>query len=250
METRERLVLILPHPDDEVFCLHVLKLFPDHQKTFVYLTNGSPTDNIEKIKVREAECLKAISLISENAEIFLYGSLEELTDGMLARKFSEEDFQALNEFISRGSVPNVFISPTLEGGHQDHDAAFIITKKFCHYWKADHYTFPMYSSSFFPFPFFRTMKSFEGYKRYQQSLTSRLYFLLTVLKLISIYRSQSKTWLGLILQMLFRYMVTSPFYAINQSRDMTQIGKFLYESRGNESREALIDFQEEFSIKN
>jgi LmbE family N-acetylglucosaminyl deacetylase len=138
MENGGRAILILPHPDDEVFCLHILKQFQNHQLCFIYLTNGTPANNLKLSRMRENESRLAIDLISKGAEIFNYGLRAELTDGKLARQFSKNDLRQLNEFIGSGSKPCAFVSPILEGGHQDHEAAFIITENLCLSWAVDH----------------------------------------------------------------------------------------------------------------
>ena len=243
MKSGGRVVLVLPHPDDEVFCLHILRQFQNHELSFVFLTNGSPTNDLKSAHRREIESRVAIDLISREAEIFNYGVLMGLTDGKLARQFSKDDLKRLNDFLGRGSKPCIFVSPILEGGHQDHDATFIITKNLCRSWSADHYTFPLYSSSYVPFPFFRTMKTSQGSISSRQTLTSRLNFVGLTLKLIKRYKSQRGTWLGLTLPVLFHYAFRAPVYYVNQTRSIESINKFLYESRGHETRETLKQFQ-------
>jgi hypothetical protein len=249
MENGGRAILILPHPDDEVFCLHILKQFQNHQLCFIYLTNGTPANNLKLSRMRENESRLAIDLISKGAEIFNYGLRAELTDGKLARQFSKNDLRQLNEFIGSGSKPCAFVSPILEGGHQDHDAAFIITENLCLSWAVDHYTFPLYSSSHLSFPFFHTMKKSDGSIISIQTLGTRLSFVKSTLKLIKIYKSQRKTWFGLTIPVLFHYAFRNPIFYINQTRNINHIEKFLYESRGHETRDALMQFQSELSSR-
>ena len=243
METNGRVILILPHPDDEVFCLHILKEFPDHKKVFIYLTNGTPTNDPEMSLLRSSESRQAIRFISHGAEIVPYGLQSEITDGKLAQKFTNEDYRWLINYLKRGTCPSVFISPALEGGHQDHDAAFLIAKNLSRYWSAKHYSFPLYSSSRFEFPFFRVMKKDYGYIKFNQTLASRLDLLKTALKLVKIYSSQRKTWVGLSLPVLIHYTFASPIYFLNQSKELATISKFLYESRKKESHETLMGFE-------
>jgi hypothetical protein len=245
MKSLERVIVILAHPDDEVFCQHILTQFRDYNLTFIYLTNGSPTNDLELVRTREDEFRISIALIDEAAEILPYGPMMEITDGKLAKQFSKTDLDRLIEFIGLGTKPSVFVSPTLEGGHQDHDATFIITQNLSRYWRATHYTFPLYSSSRFSFPFFRTMKKANGYIKFEQSLKTRLLFLITTLKLIRIYGSQRKAWLGLAVPVLFKFVFASPIIFINQCKEIGEIENFLYESRRNESRLTLQRFQNE-----
>lgn len=247
MESGKRVVLILPHPDDEVFCLHVLRQFQNHELSFVFLTNGSPKNDLKSAHRRETESRVAIDLISKEAEILHYGLFMGLTDGKLACQFSKDDLKRLNEFLGQGTKPSIFVSPTLEGGHQDHDAAFIITKNLCRSWSAAHYTFPLYSSSHIPFPFFRTMKKSQACISFRQTRASRISFVGSTLKLIKVYKSQRRTWLGLTLPLLFHYAVRAPVYNVNQTIRIEDINKFLYESRGQETRDTLKQFQYEFS---
>jgi len=247
MESRRRVVVLLPHPDDEVFCLHILQYFQDYIFSFIYLTNGSPTNELKSAQIREIESRRAIELISTRAEIFNYGLITGLADGKLARQFSKDDLKKLNDFIGQGLKPCAFISPILEGGHQDHDAAFIITENLCRSWEAEHYTFPLYSSSHLPFPFFRTMKRSQGSTSFHLTFTSRQNLVRLTLKLIKIYESQKRTWVGLTLPVLFHYALSAPIHFINQTRSVEHIKKFLYESRGHETRDTLKQFQNEFS---
>jgi LmbE family N-acetylglucosaminyl deacetylase len=247
MENDRRVVIVLPHQDDEVFCLHILQYFQDYLLSFIYLTNGSPTNELKSAQVRELESRRAIDAISKGAEIFNYGLIMGLADGKLARQFSIDDLKRLNDFIGQGSKPCAFISPILEGGHQDHDAAFIITENLCRSWAAEHYTFPLYSSSHFPFPFFRTMKKSQGSTSLPLTFTSRQNLIRSTLKLIKIYESQKKTWVGLALPVLFHYALSSPLFYINQKRRVELINNFLYESRRHETRDTLKRFQNQFS---
>jgi LmbE family N-acetylglucosaminyl deacetylase len=247
MKNEGRVVLILPHPDDEVFCLHILRYFQNYELTFIFLTNGSPTNDLRSAYRREIESRVAIDFVSKGAEILNYGLVNGLTDGKLARQFSRYDLKNLNDFIGQGSKPCFFVSPILEGGHQDHDATFIITENLCRSWAADHYTFPLYSSSHFSFPFFRTMKKSQGSLTFSQTLMSRLSFVRSTLKLIKIYKTQKGTWLGLSLPVLFHYALKAPVYYVNQTRSIENVNKFLYESRGHEKRETLKQFQYQFS---
>jgi hypothetical protein len=156
----------------------------------------------------------------------------------------------INEFIGNGLVPCTFISPSLEGGHQDHDAAYIIAQSLSRTWSAEHFSFPLYSSSRFPYPFFRTMKRAEGFTAFPQTLKTRWYFVKTAIKLIKIYRSQKSTWIGLTLPLLVHYAFTSPVYYINQKRRVESIDNFLYESRRLETRKVLELFEKSFSTYN
>jgi LmbE family N-acetylglucosaminyl deacetylase len=250
VEIKRQVILILPHPDDEVFCLHVMKLFQDYQFCFIYLTNGAPENDLKSAHLREIESQLAINQIREGAIIFNYGLLSQLTDGKLAKQFSLDDIKRLNEFIGNGLVPCTFISPSLEGGHQDHDAAYIIAQSLSRTWSAEHFSFPLYSSSRFPYPFFRTMKRAEGFTAFPQTLKTRWYFVKTAIKLIKIYRSQKSTWIGLTLPLLVHYAFTSPVYYINQKRRVESIDNFLYESRRLETRKVLELFEKSFSTYN
>jgi len=245
MKSVGRAVLVLPHPDDEVFCLHVLRHFEDYHLTFIYLTNGCPTNDLESVTVRQIESQRAIEVAFNGAEIFNYGSITGLTDGQLAREFSKSDIDRINDFIGQGPKPNTFISPILEGGHQDHDAAFMITENLRLLWGADHYAFPLYSSSRFPFPFFRTMKRSSGSITLHQSYKTRWSFVRTALAMIKIYKSQKKTWIGLTVPVLLHYALSNPAFYINPTRRIEHVNKFLYESRGYETRDALTHFQNE-----
>ena len=189
----KNIVIIIPHQDDEVFCLHILRHFEDHHLTFVYLTNGCPTNELDSVTVRQIESQRAIEIAYKGAEILNYGLIMGLTDGQLAREFSKSDIDRINDFIGRGPKPNAFISPILEGGHQDHDAAFLITENLRHLWGAEHYAFPLYSSSRFPFPFFRTMKKSSGSITIHQNFKTKLSFVRTALEMIKIYKSQKRT---------------------------------------------------------
>jgi hypothetical protein len=164
----------------------------------------------------------------------------------LAKEFSKSDINRVNDFIGQGSKPCVFVSPILEGGHQDHDAAFIITENLRRTWEVEHYAFPLYSSSRFPFPFFRTMKKSAGSISFHQNFTSRRSLVRSALKMVKIYRSQKKTWVGLTVPLLLHYAFGNPTFCINPPRSIEDIKKFLYESRGNETRDALTLFQKEF----
>jgi LmbE family N-acetylglucosaminyl deacetylase len=247
MESDAHVIIVLAHPDDEVFCLHLLKMFANQKRTFIYLTSGTGAKDREIAQVRNSESQHAIHLISHGADILPYGLMFELADGNLAKEFSIEDFTWLLDYFKKHTNPTVLISPALEGGHQDHDAAFLIGKNLSRHWNVKHYSFPLYSSAFFGFPFFRVMKNDFGSIKFKQTIASRSQFLRTALNLMVIYSSQRKTWLGLSLPILIHYTFGSPIYFVDQEKKIASINRFLYESRRKDSRETLRQFEDDFS---
>jgi LmbE family N-acetylglucosaminyl deacetylase len=239
MPTVQKVVFLLAHQDDEVFCLHLFHLFKEAKITFFFLTDGA-TGGSESIKLRRSEELaEALQYLPVHLSVFQFGLLNKLRDGDLASDFSRIDFQVLNEMIS-DIEPDYLVSPILEGGHQDHDAVYLITSFIAKNYNISHYSFPMYSSGILPFPFFRLMSKSENYKSYILNFRSRIELLKTSILLMKTYRSQKMTWFILGLPVLFNFAFKNPVYYQDIDRALDDVKKTLFESRRTSSRDKIF----------
>lgn len=230
-------LFLFAHQDDEYAIFPVLeKLAHDSEPvTVIYLTSGdlegnpSPARNSESTAV-----LRRLGL--RPGQIVFLGTQLKLPDSQLHRHIERAAF-ALAHWCDETTRPSRIYAPAWEGGHQDHDATHIIA---C--WLAIKYSclehsrqFPIYHGRGLRGIFWHTFSPLPDNGPVETSAIAwrrKLRYLRLCLQ----YRSQWKTWLGLL-----------PMYAINLVARGQQIlqplnpgrlayppheGRCLYERRG------------------
>lgn len=191
-------LIILAHPDDEVFLIpRVIELKASTRLIFAYLTD--PGEALRTVRQNESLSVLRRFGISEE-DVWFIGSATQTADGALHL----EAEKVLQNLISRIDFLTISITsiytPLWEGGHQDHDAC-------CHIaWNLKTKLpipqpqitgFSMYHGEGSSGLFFRTHIPPSIYKkattRYRISLKSAL----TTVRAMFGYFSQWKTFLGL-----------------------------------------------------
>jgi LmbE family N-acetylglucosaminyl deacetylase len=121
-------LFLLPHQDDEFFAMPVIadELKRGHRVRCVYLTTGS---NRLRANVRNAESLEALSRLGVAAEhVEFLGAAAGVPDGALHLHLAalHDTLRPLLRQVTR------LVCPAWEGGHQDHDAACLLTTALAH----------------------------------------------------------------------------------------------------------------------
>ncbi|MEM8660473.1 MAG: PIG-L family deacetylase, partial [Pseudomonadota bacterium] len=119
-------LFLLPHQDDEYGVFPILeRLAAKQEKVAVaYLTTGTldgshcPRRNDESLGV-----LKNLGV--DSAEVIFIGESEGIPDSQLWRHADRAAAALLATFKRVNQVSRIY-TPAWEGGHQDHDAAYII----------------------------------------------------------------------------------------------------------------------------
>jgi hypothetical protein len=115
-------LVLLPHADDEAFVVTELKiLYPYLEPKFVLLTRHQD----QARRFSETQAALSFMNFSENC----VADLGVARDGHLSEHL-DETYKSLEKYID-ANVAGVFdlICPAWEGGHQDHDATYLIAIK-------------------------------------------------------------------------------------------------------------------------
>ena len=198
-------LFILAHPDDEIFCLPFL-LEKDYRNFFVYLTSGKmPSQSIKIIKIRQCEIEKSFKLMRSEAvmeQILLKNTTQ---DSVLYREISGDLIQELLDCILRNDISEC-CTMKFEGGHQDHDITNVLTRLFCQKLQIGFREFAMYSASEKKILNFKiNMDSVQG----EILKFNRIKVALLAMRMMKIYGSQWRTWIGLSLPLIQSYIFST-----------------------------------------
>ncbi len=232
-------IVCIPHPDDEIFALPLFQNFPNLDFKLIQLTNGDPLGDPYMIQRRSKEFDRSIEFLRKQgyrvskAEINFAG---KVFDGSL---YKSDVNLILNELMDYVDLikPTYVFAPAFEGGHQDHDAAALISYLLAEHCKSKIVHFSTYRASRFVFPLFITMRPREAKLRYPHR---RIYTSYIALRLILVYRSQFSTFAFLGLPIIISYLFRSWFSSSESSPE--KIHTFLYEQRSTATSDDLEDF--------
>jgi hypothetical protein len=222
----------LPHQDDEFFFLTSIEndLKNNIQPILIFLTSGG-----EKSLVRNNESLlflKKTLNLKEN--IYFLGDLLSISDGKLIYHMKNViDFLIahLTHDLKKKYLKTIHC-PAWEGGHQDHDAAFVIACSFFHLlgskFEVPIWQHPIYSGHLTFWKFFSIgfVPSLLVKNKIAYNIKA-----LTLLPLI--FKSQIKTWFGLLPFMYLRSLFPLYIYRNDCKHNFVfkkpHRGKLLYE---------------------
>jgi hypothetical protein len=212
---------LLAHPDDEILALPLL--FDSRFKSVLFFVTAG------KFDARYNEAQKATSYLREiGLEIDLFSNHNPCIDGQVDSEYSGARFKDLLALVSQIS-PNEIVTSFYEGGHQDHDSVAVLGFLLANKLEIPLLTFSTYCKSNNLIIPFRVMSPLENplifrFNRFNVAFAS--------VSLFKIYRSQWKTWIGLSIFVLFRYLVgaTSSFKYITAGLDL-DLPETFYESR-------------------
>lgn len=243
-------VFLFAHQDDEFgVYAEIERLIQNSEDVDVYyLTSGDVNNSYSK--TRNEESINVLRKLGVNIQnIHFIGSKHCILDGKLIERLDIVYNELLNIF--NDLKPTRLYMLSYEGGHQDHDAVYVLgvvlAKKLNII--ANCYQFSLYNGKNLQFGLFRVLSPIrENGDVFSYKLTmGRMWF---YFKLCISFKSQKKTWLGL-----------SPFviwhYVIKQTQDLQKVNfdrvygaphsnKLLYEQRGMYQHSSFIQFKDEF----
>lgn len=191
-------VVLLAHQDDEWFALKLMQALSTNFKLHVYyLTDGS-AKGLEHA-VRDAESSLALRSAQLPAlEYEFLGSENRIPDGQLPENI-ERAWCLLHPRCSE-LKPSLVVSPDWEGGHVDHDATFLLAAALRSSLLSveEHWTFPLYNGESTFWKLFRVGQLVAASRANAVELKLSLKQSLFFLGLIRFYKSQLKTWIGLL----------------------------------------------------
>ena len=188
--------IILAHCDDELFLYPLLKYLLPEDTYFFFLTASCRVNGSED--ARRAESLRFLMLHGFLAgNIYFIGEMASATDGELYMCLNLVD-SLLNAFLVRLGIKSI-ISVSYEGGHHDHDACFILAHSNAVKLSSEIFSYPLYNSA--NTLFFRVMDD-AMIQSYTMSSAIKLRYsmneVFSFLKSVFIYKSQWRTFLGLL----------------------------------------------------
>lgn len=190
-------LFVLAHQDDEIAMASRIShcLRSGFAVTCAYLTNGE--GRRASSKVRDEESRQVLARLGVK-RMHMLGSEYAIPDGQLV----DHLVHALGLLESHviETVDEVYCL-AWEGGHQDHDASHLIAYALAAKRRAACFEMPLYHGRGVPGPFFRTLSPMgEGWVARKIAFSEAL----KIIALCRFYRSQRKTWLGLLPETIVR----------------------------------------------
>jgi LmbE family N-acetylglucosaminyl deacetylase len=233
MIQRRNLLFLLAHQDDEVFVASKLAFELERGAILhvAYLTSGVAATAGSIIRERESEKFLARLGIAEEQLTFL-GREVGIADARLVEHL-EVCLQGLMKKFY-GTIFDEIYAPAWEGGHHDHDAAFLIGVALSQHLgiEANFWQFYLYNGYKTPHRFFRVFDPLPVcLERQVRKLTIKEG--LATLRAIFLFKSQWRTWLGLFpqcfLHLVFVRKEILDRGSISQLAGRPHDGKLLYE---------------------
>jgi LmbE family N-acetylglucosaminyl deacetylase len=230
-------LFLFAHQDDEYGVYPVLEQLVARGEAIevIYLTSGTLDGRRSERRNRESSGVLARIGIGERNIHFL-GSELGLPDGKLHRHVERAAMAVLEYFANRGWPARIF-TPAWEGGHQDHDATYIIA---CYLARAfscleTSRQFPLYHGHGLAGSLWRTFSPLPENGPVESTRISwrqRLRYLHFCL----LYHSQWRTWLGLYPMYALKLLTSGRQYLqplqLDRLDSAPHRGPGLYERRG------------------
>lgn len=246
-------LFLLPHQDDEapVF-LELERLAREGQPIrIVYLTTGNPsTDPYPR---RNAESLSVLSRLGVSPESVIFlGDRLRIQDAKLQLHL-EAAFDALVDLIPASASIKICV-PAWEGGHHDHDAAYLLGSALAQHWNcaSGSHQFPYYHGYKLPGILFKVLDPID---LNGPAIIDPIPWAKRVLylRLLFSYKSQIGSWVGLgpffALHMLMRGTQIRQTLQIHRASQKPHTGEMLYERRSFSSFPAFQADTSAFSQK-
>lgn len=204
--TPKTILFLLAHQDDEVFIAPRIsyELSRGARLLFVYLTSGVGVGASSNERDNESRaCLMRLGV--EEEQIIFLGTDSRIADGHLV-KHLEQCFFSLVEKIRGHSFDEIYV-PSWEGGHQDHDATFLLGLALARRLDLEDsiWQFYLYNGFRTRGRFFRVFCPLPVARRRRQRRLNLSEGLLTLRSILA-FKSQRKTWLGLFPQTLIHFL--------------------------------------------
>ncbi len=232
---KKNIFYILSHQDDEfgVF-INISKQIINYNVYIFYLTSGYDKKiHKSNLSVRDKESIKVLTKIGVNKKnIIFLGKTLDIRCNLLYLNLPKI-YNKLNLF-SKLVIPHMIVTHSWEGGHEDHDACNLIARKIAFKFNIVNISkeFSLYNAFRCKLFYFKVFNPIQ-----KKGVISKTNFLkrLLYIKLLFVYKSQFKIWIGLYPFVIFHYF----FYGynfmekLNNSKNIKKphSGKLLYEVR-------------------
>jgi LmbE family N-acetylglucosaminyl deacetylase len=198
-------VFIFAHCDDELFCLPLL-LDKQVESTVIFLTTLKREQTTDaKVNIRQQEALRANQFLSRFGNIKTLFFSGTIFDGSIHTDFDSVKFDELTQIVL-DEEPSELVTLSYEAGHQDHDSVELITRILAKNLSIKMRCFSGYRASAISPRLFLVLKPTDAIEKVP---FNRFLSVLTSIRLMLIYKSQSKAWIGLAPPLLFKYAFSS-----------------------------------------
>ena len=228
-------LFLLPHQDDEAPVFFEIERLAHEglPVRIVYLTTGNAST--EPYHRRNAESLAVLSRLGVPAtSVVFLGDALRIQDGQL-QKHLEAAFSELRSMVVDSSQVSIHV-PAWEGGHHDHDAAYMLGAALAQLWKCESssFQFPFYHGYRLPSILFRVLNAIDLNGPVVADTipwTKRLLYM----RLLFTYKTQLGSWIGLgpfyVVHILLRGTQVRQKLSIDRVRHKPHEGNMLYERR-------------------
>jgi LmbE family N-acetylglucosaminyl deacetylase len=233
-----RRVFIFAHCDDELFCLPLL-LQKNSSNTIIFLTTTDMRLSATKVNdVRRLEATKVCNYLSKFQDTRVIFFEREVFDGTIHLDFDRSRFDQLSQLVSSLEADEL-VSLCFEGGHQDHDSVEVITQIIAKNLNLKLSSYSGYRASKMSSKFFSVMKPHSPLPHRIEF--NRLSTVIVALRLMFIYKSQAKSWVGLGPPLLLKYT----FFRFREGKRRSTIGPEIifdcfYENRNRATQEKVF----------
>jgi LmbE family N-acetylglucosaminyl deacetylase len=248
----KRCLILLPHYDDEIFCLPLIsRLFEAGISLQILWLTNSQGMNIKigqkTITKRMKESEIFIRKITNNhVKITHIGVNRSIADGYLIYHL-REIFDFLKSEMNNTKA--TFLTPLWENGHADHDASFILGKILEENGNGKHVSFPIYDTKTAWLPF-RVMHLKKNEKDLYVKIKRKDKFIAIMAPYF--FRSQIKSWIGLYLPMLTKFIFSNRFFFIegNKYQELKIGNSRLVRRRAKSDYEKIVNQIKTYSQEN
>jgi LmbE family N-acetylglucosaminyl deacetylase len=236
-------VFIFAHCDDELFCLPLL-LEKNSENTLIFLTTLQRHQvSASKMNIREQEALKANRSLNRITNVKTIFFSKEIYDASIHTDFDQDNFRELTRLVL-DEKPDELVTLSYEAGHQDHDSVHIITRLISENAQLKLRCFSGYRASVLSPKLFSVLSPITTIDKL---VFKRFETISTAIRLIIIYKSQVKTWLGLAPSLLFKYTFCFFYESRNSIKlEPEHVANCFYENRGRANQCEVLKSHQRF----
>lgn len=238
-----RRAVFLSHADDEIFLLPFLSRFTNDENVFIYLIDhAKPNRLLEGMISRNRERdigIRYLQSIIKISEVLNIGEIIQSRDGYLYQSIAQAE-DVLSKFLNKLVPIDQIVSLEFEMGHQDHDTSWVLARRQAIRLEIPHLSFPAYRAILYSkkSPLFQVM-TFPKSVAVQSFQNNPIAAIWNTLRVMSIYRSQFTTWVGLAPFIIIRLIKRQLHYSINGSPQIE--AKSLYHSRKKANSKTVMN---------
>jgi hypothetical protein len=244
---RNRLWL-LAHQDDEIVALHLCS--ESKNNSVIYLTDGVRRGAKFGTELRIQEAKKVWGEIDKGALLNFFGTKYAIRDGSLVETLNAEHLMELVSICKAQDIQEI-VTLQLEGGHQDHDVTSILAEELSRRLKIRLLTFPAYRALHHRFPVYSVMTLDRNASRHSfEPEVKKLKIAIQSISLMTRYRSQTRTWIGLGPFVFLKYLLGKPRYLVQEVSDrkiQDNPTKMLYLNRHQHESVNYLKLREQMS---